>query len=121
MYLFEQVTSADEFVWVDSSARLVELQHIPWSNHDILKVVEKSSKLRDNLERISMETVPRVSCLLQRALVRVARETQRLAKPSGFCSKQEVSTALKVVLSPALADSSSKVRLAISNSNSYVL
>jgi ankyrin repeat/BTB/POZ domain-containing protein 2 len=105
------VTTADEFVWVDSHSRLVELQHVPWSNHDILKVVEKSSRLKDSLERISMETVPRVSYLLQRALVRIARETQRLSRPLGFCSKQEVSSALRVVLAPGLADSCAKACL----------
>ncbi|CAL8072668.1 unnamed protein product [Orchesella dallaii] len=106
-----QVTSADEFVWVDSHNRLVELQHYPWSNHDILKVIEKSSRLKDNLERISMETIPRISYLLQRALVRIARETQRLAKGSGFCSKVEVASALKIVLAPSIADSCSKACL----------
>lgn len=106
-----QVTSADEFVWVDSHNRLVELQHFPWSNHDILKVIEKSSRLKDSLERISMETIPRISYLLQRALVRVARETQRLSKTSGFCSKVEVASALKIVLAPSIADSCSKACL----------
>lgn len=33
------VTSADnEFAWLDGSNRLVELQHFPWTNHDVLKV-----------------------------------------------------------------------------------
>lgn len=33
------VTSADnEFAWLDGSNRLVELQHFPWSNHDVLRV-----------------------------------------------------------------------------------
>lgn len=58
-----------------------------------------------------METIPRISYLLQRALVRIARETQRLAKASGFCSKAEVASALKVVLAPSIADSSSKACL----------
>ncbi|ODN02290.1 Ankyrin repeat and BTB/POZ domain-containing protein 2 [Orchesella cincta] len=110
-FALPRVTSADEFVWVDSHNRLVELQHYPWSNHDILKVIEKSSRLKDNLERISMETIPRISYLLQRALVRVARETQRLAKGSGFCSKVEVASALKIVFAPSIADSCSKACL----------
>ncbi|CAG7837994.1 unnamed protein product [Allacma fusca] len=106
-----QVTSADEFVWVDSHNRLVELQHFPWSNHDILKVIERSTRLRDNLERISMETVPRISYLLQRALVRISRETQRLSRAFGFCSKQEVTSAFRIVLAPGLADSCIKACL----------
>lgn len=98
------ITSADEFVWVDNHTRLVELQRVPWSNHDILKVMQ-NGRLREHLGQISMETVPRLSYLLQRPLVRIARETQRFSKTLGMCTKQEVSGSLKIVLSPALADS----------------
>ena len=103
------VTVADEFVWVDSYNRLVELQQLPWSNHDVLRVIQ-NGRIKEHLERVSMETVPRLSYLLQRALVRIARETQRLARPLAMCSKQEVCSALRIVLSPALADSCIKVR-----------
>jgi ankyrin repeat/BTB/POZ domain-containing protein 2 len=68
------VTVADEFVWVDSYNRLVELQQLPWSNHDVLRVIQ-NGRIKEHLERVSMETVPRLSYLLQRALVRIARET----------------------------------------------
>ena len=103
------VTIADEFVWVDSYNRLVELQQLPWSNHDVLRVIQ-NGRIKEHLESVSMETVPRLSYLLQRALVRIARETQRLARPLAMCSKQEVCSALRIVLSPALADSCIKVR-----------
>lgn len=58
-----------------------------------------------------METIPRLSYLLQRALVRIAREAQRLSKNLGVCSKQEISSALKITLCPALSDSCTKVVL----------
>ncbi|CAL4082308.1 unnamed protein product, partial [Meganyctiphanes norvegica] len=104
------VTAADEFVWVDSHNRLVELQQLPWSNHDVLRVIQQG-RVREQLDRVSMEAVPRLSYLLQRALVRVAREAQRLTRPLAMCSKQEVSSAFKIVLSPALADSCIKACL----------
>lgn len=104
------VTNADEFVWVDSHNRLVELQHLPWSNHDVLKVVQ-NGRIKEHMERISMETIPRLSYLLQRALVRVGREVQRLTCPLGMCSKQEVCSALRIILCPALADSCTKACL----------
>ncbi|XP_049777406.1 ankyrin repeat and BTB/POZ domain-containing protein 2 isoform X2 [Schistocerca cancellata] len=104
------VTSADEFVWVDSHNRLVELQHLPWSNHDVLKVIQ-NGRLKEHMERVSMETVPRLSYLLQRALVRIGREAQRLSRPLGMCSKQEVNSALRITLCPALADSCTKACL----------
>lgn len=70
------ITSAEEFVWVDNHARLVEMQQVPWNNHDVLKVLQ-NGRLKDHLRNISMEVVPRLSFLLQRPLVRVAREAQR--------------------------------------------
>lgn len=102
------VTSADEFVWVDSHNRLVELQQLPWTHHDVLRVLQ-NGRTREHMEQVSMETIPRLSYLLQRALVRIGRETQRLAKPVGLCSKHEVYSAFKIVLCPALADSCTKV------------
>ncbi|XP_062717124.1 uncharacterized protein LOC109418825 isoform X1 [Aedes albopictus] len=104
------VTSADEFVWVDSHNRLVELQHPPWSQHCVLRVL-RSGRCREHSERVSVEAVPRLGYLLQRALVRVAREVQRLSGSLGLCSKHEVSGAFKIVLSPALADSCIKACL----------
>lgn len=104
------VTSADEFVWVDSHNRLVELQHPPWSQHCVLRVI-RSGRCREHSERISAEAVPRLGYLLQRALVRIAREVQRLAGGLGLCSKYEVAGAFKIVLCPALADSCIKACL----------
>ena len=88
----------------------MELQQLPWSNHDVLRVIQ-NGRVKDQMERVSMETVPRLSYLLQRAIVRVAREAQRLARALGMCSKQEVLSALRVVLSPALSDTCSKACL----------
>ncbi|XP_063980127.1 ankyrin repeat and BTB/POZ domain-containing protein 3 isoform X1 [Diachasmimorpha longicaudata] len=104
------VTSADEFVWVDSHNRLVELQQLPWTHHDVLRVLQ-NGRTREHMDQVSMETIPRLSYLLQRALVRIGREIQRLSKPLGLCSKQEVYSAFKIVLCPALADSCTKACL----------
>lgn len=104
------VTSAEEFVWVDSRNRLVELQSPPWNQHSIKRVLH-TGRCRESFKRISPETIPRVSYLVQRALVRVAREMQRLAMNIGFCSKHETISAFKIILCPALADSCIKACL----------
>lgn len=104
------VTAADEFIWVDSHNRLVELQHPPWSQHCISRVI-RSGRCSQHSERISTEAVPRLGYLLQRALVRIAREVQRLSIGIGLCSKHEVSGAFKIVLCPALSDSCIKACL----------
>ena len=86
----------------------MELQQLPWSTHDVLKVIQ-SGRLSSASPQVQMETIPRISYLLQRALVRIAREVQRLSRVQGMCSKREVMTALKIILSPGLADSCIKV------------
>jgi ankyrin repeat and BTB/POZ domain-containing protein 2 len=104
------VTSADEFVWVDSHNRLVELQHPPWSQYCLMRVV-RTGRCRDFAERVSTEAVPRLGYLLSRALVRISREIQRLSSVLGLCSKHEVVGAFKMILCPALADSCIKACL----------
>ncbi|XP_017123036.1 ankyrin repeat and BTB/POZ domain-containing protein 2 isoform X2 [Drosophila elegans] len=103
-------TSADEFVWVDSHNRLVELQHPPWSQQCILRVL-RNGRCQQQAEHLAVEAVSRLGYLLQRALVRIAREIQRFSAGVGLCSKQEVAGALRVVLSSALADSCTKACL----------
>ena len=98
------VTSADEFVWIDSYNRLVELQKFPWNHTDLCTVISSAQSGRDmtvsplastpggivgggTIEQQehrglfhSADILPRLSYYLQRALVRIAREAQRLSK-----------------------------------------
>lgn len=104
------VTTADEFVWVDSHNRLVEIQNPPWSQQCIFRVI-RGGRCREHTERIMPETVPRLGYLLQRVLVRIAREIQRLCSDVGLCSKHEISGAFKIILCPALSDSCIKACL----------
>ncbi|XP_018326720.1 ankyrin repeat and BTB/POZ domain-containing protein 2 [Agrilus planipennis] len=98
------ITNADEFVWVDSHNRLVELQHLPWNNHCLLRVLQ-TGRCRESISRVSIETIPRLSYLLQRALVRLGRETQRLSSNLGICTKHDITVSFRIVLCPPLADS----------------
>ncbi|XP_028167285.1 ankyrin repeat and BTB/POZ domain-containing protein BTBD11 [Ostrinia furnacalis] len=97
------VTSADEFVWVDSHNRLVELRCVPWTASEITRALA-AGRCKDLAPRLAPDAPPRLAYLLQRALVRVSREAQRLAQNFGFCSKHEVAGALRIVLSAPLAD-----------------
>ncbi|XP_076274350.1 ankyrin repeat and BTB/POZ domain-containing protein 2 isoform X2 [Rhynchophorus ferrugineus] len=104
------ITNADEFVWVDSHNRLVELQHLPWTNHCILRVLQ-SGRCKEHMSRVSVETITRLSYLLQRALVRMGRETQRLSSTLGICTKHDIMISFRIVLCPPLADSCIKACL----------
>ncbi|CAG5005896.1 unnamed protein product [Parnassius apollo] len=98
------VTSADEFVWVDSHNRLVELRCVPWTASEVSRALQ-NGRCREIAAKMAPDTPPRLAYLLQRALVRIAREAQRLSQNFGFCSKHEVAGAFKIVLSTPLADS----------------
>lgn len=88
----------------------MELQHLPWTNHCILRVLQ-SGRCRGHMSRVSVETIPRLSYLLQRALVRIARETQRLSSSFGICTKHDITSSFRIILCPPLADSCVKACL----------
>ncbi|XP_053599891.1 ankyrin repeat and BTB/POZ domain-containing protein 2 isoform X2 [Plodia interpunctella] len=98
------VTSADEFVWVDSHNRLVELRCVPWTASEVTRALQ-AGRCKEIAHRMAPDAPPRLAYLLQRALVRIAREAQRLSQNFGFCSKHEVAGAFRIVLSSPLADS----------------
>ena len=54
----EVVTSADEFVWIDSHNRLVEVQQLPWTSEDLARVVRAAGSG-------GLEALPRLSYYLQ--------------------------------------------------------
>lgn len=79
-------------------AKLPELEEVPWS------VAEVEGALRKDEEMVrtagaSRDIVAKLSALLSRALVRIAREAQRLSLRYAKCTKHEVQSAIKVVLS----------------------
>ncbi|CAH0663406.1 unnamed protein product, partial [Chilo suppressalis] len=97
------VTSADEFVWVDSHNRLVELRCVPWTGGEVSRALQVG-RCKEVAHKMAPDAPPRLAYLLQRALVRISREAQRLSQNFGFCSKHEVVGAFKIVLSTPLAD-----------------
>ena len=77
----------------------MELQKLPWTHTDLCKAICQRTSMQEN-EVIGADLLSRLSYYLQRALVRISREAQRLSKTIGKCGKQEIGSALKIVLSP---------------------
>ena len=77
----------------------MELQKLPWTHTDLCKAICQRTSMQEN-EVIGADLLSRLSYYLQRALVRISREAQRLSKTVGKCGKQEIGSALKIVLSP---------------------
>ncbi|XP_034381870.1 ankyrin repeat and BTB/POZ domain-containing protein BTBD11-A isoform X2 [Cyclopterus lumpus] len=78
-------------------ARLTELEDVPWSLGEVEGALRKDEELM--VGDPPPEVLARLSALIGRALVRVAREAQRLSLRYARCTKHEIQSAIKVVLS----------------------
>ncbi|XP_066524453.1 ankyrin repeat and BTB/POZ domain-containing protein 3-A isoform X1 [Hoplias malabaricus] len=95
-------------------AKLPELEDVPWSlaevegalglapapvDTPVLAAVAVPLPALAPVPAVSPEVLARLSALVSRALVRVAREAQRLSLRYARCTRHEVQTAVKAVLS----------------------
>ncbi|XP_047430835.1 ankyrin repeat and BTB/POZ domain-containing protein BTBD11-A isoform X2 [Mugil cephalus] len=78
-------------------AKLPELEDVPWSLGEVEGALRKDEELM--VGNPPPEVLARLSALVSRALVRIAREAQRLSLRYAKCTKHEVQSAIKVVLS----------------------
>ncbi|XP_033470149.2 ankyrin repeat- and BTB/POZ domain-containing protein 3-A isoform X1 [Epinephelus lanceolatus] len=78
-------------------AKLPELEDVPWSLGEVEGALRKDEELM--VGDPPPEVLARLSALVSRALVRVAREAQRLSLRYAKCTKHEIQSAIKVVLS----------------------
>uniref|UniRef100_A0A3Q2Q7T2 BTB (POZ) domain containing 11a n=1 Tax=Fundulus heteroclitus TaxID=8078 RepID=A0A3Q2Q7T2_FUNHE len=78
-------------------AKLPELEEVPWSLGEVEGALRKEEELM--VGNPSPEVLARLSALISRVLVRVAREAQRLSLRYAKCTKHEIQSAIKVVLS----------------------
>ncbi|CAB1316982.1 unnamed protein product [Coregonus sp. 'balchen'] len=78
-------------------AKLPELEDVPWSLSEVECALRKEVELC--VGSPSQEVLAKLSALVSRALVRVAREAQRLSLRYAKCTKHEIQSAIKVVLS----------------------
>lgn len=98
------VEDADILECAGQCAKLPDLEDVPWTLGEVEAALAKDRELLAEAGMPpppppSPEVVARLSVLVARALVRVAREAQRLSLRYARCTKHEVQSAVKAVLS----------------------
>ncbi|XP_067946441.1 ankyrin repeat and BTB/POZ domain-containing protein 2-like isoform X2 [Watersipora subatra] len=86
---------------------LPDLNQLPWTEAEVLSVLQRG-KFKDSCGNFSIEFLQRLSYLIQRPLVRIAREVERFSETCNKCSKHDMSSACKLILSPRLFSQSHK-------------
>ncbi|XP_075712176.1 ankyrin repeat- and BTB/POZ domain-containing protein 3 isoform X3 [Rhinoderma darwinii] len=82
-------------------SRLPDLEEVPWS----LEEVEALLKKEQILTGASRDVLSKLSTLVSRSLVRIAKEAQRLSLRFAKCTKYEIQSAMEIVLAWSLSSS----------------
>ncbi|XP_056373254.1 ankyrin repeat and BTB/POZ domain-containing protein 3 isoform X2 [Hyla sarda] len=82
-------------------SRLPDLEEVPWS----LEEVDALLKKEQILTGASRDVLSKLSTLVSRSLVRIAKEAQRLSLRFAKCTKYEIQSAMEIVLAWSLSSS----------------
>ncbi|XP_075066289.1 ankyrin repeat- and BTB/POZ domain-containing protein 3 isoform X2 [Mixophyes fleayi] len=82
-------------------SRLPDLEEVPWS----LEELEALLKKEQMLSGASRDVLSKLSTLVSRSLIRIAKEAQRLSLRFAKCTKYEIQSAMEIVLAWSLSSS----------------
>ncbi|XP_030070296.1 ankyrin repeat and BTB/POZ domain-containing protein BTBD11-like [Microcaecilia unicolor] len=82
-------------------SRLPDLEEVPWT----LEEVEALLKKEPTVAAPSKDAISKLSSLASRALIRIAKEAQRLSLRFAKCTKYEIQSAMEIALAWSLASS----------------
>ena len=98
------LTVEDHYASFDRYPKMSDLERVPWGDQEVLNVL-REGRNKQFSGHITVEMMQRLSYYLQRPLARIAREAQRLSTTFCRCGRDEIQTAMKIVLFRSLADS----------------
>lgn len=98
------LTVEDHYATFDRYAKMLDLERVPWGDQEVLNVL-REGRAKQFSGHITVEMMQRLSYYLQRPLARIAREAQRLSTTFCRCGRDEIQSAMKMILSRSLADS----------------
>ncbi|XP_063784525.1 ankyrin repeat and BTB/POZ domain-containing protein 3 isoform X2 [Pseudophryne corroboree] len=82
-------------------SRLPDLEEVPWSLEELEALLKKEKMLTG----ASRDVLSKLSSLVSRSLVRIAKEAQRLSLRFAKCTKYEIQSAMEIVLAWSLSSS----------------
>ncbi|XP_075458369.1 ankyrin repeat- and BTB/POZ domain-containing protein 3 isoform X2 [Ascaphus truei] len=82
-------------------SRLPDLEEVPWSIEEVEALLKKEQMVAGP----SRDVLSKLSTLVSRALVRIAKEAQRLSLRFAKCTKYEIQSAMEIVMAWSLASS----------------
>lgn len=90
--------------FLHSYPKLLDLDYIPWGEQEVLNILREGRTKRFS-GHITVEMMQKLSSLLHKPLIRVAREAQRFSSMFRRCTRHDLQSAMKVILSRPLYDS----------------
>ena len=98
--------ATDDYVYLEKCPKLVQDlgRDVPWNENEVLYVL-REGRTAHMSGHITVEMMQRIAFLLQRPLLRITQEAQRLSLRLNMCTKHEIETAVKLSLSRPIAQS----------------
>ncbi|XP_078402996.1 ankyrin repeat- and BTB/POZ domain-containing protein 3-like [Cetorhinus maximus] len=100
----ELAESSEGLEALDYCPKLPHLEHVPWTEEELQEVLRRCCPGEFG-QSAPGGLVQKVSRYLSRALLRIGKEAQRLCVQSAQCSKHEIQSSAKLVLSWSLSQS----------------
>ena len=89
--------------YFDKFPKLAEVERVPWGESELLNIL-REGRTKDYSGHITVEIMQKLGYLLQRPLTRISYEAQQLSLVHKYCGREEIMSAMKIVLQQNIAN-----------------